>query len=260
MALQMVNEARRRLAIDCHWSEDCRSYSSKQYDGLQVIPADYIKAQRVIWSRGTSVSKHLEQMQGIHSYADYNWNNVTAGTDLDKYFFCDGVIVTLPPLSAAADTDALNGAINDSVTTIVLDDASWLPMSGRIKIDNEKIRYSYRNATTLYGCYRGDEGTTAASHLNDAVVTELNIWLFYYNIPADLAGSSAVDHPFELFPNAIVYYICWQAKLHDLDDTGGNDGARAQAEMYRSLWEMEKIALRTWVQGSADEPWSIRIV
>jgi len=51
----------------------------------------------------------------------------------------------------------LDGSINNSVTTITVEDVTNLPTSGTVYIDNELISYTGKNATanTLTGCVRG---------------------------------------------------------------------------------------------------------
>lgn len=63
----------------------------------------------------------------------------------------------------------LSGAHNSSVTTITLTAAvlaAW-PTTGAVVIDSEVIHYTGVSGSTLTGCTRGAQGTTAASH-NDA--------------------------------------------------------------------------------------------
>jgi len=70
----------------------------------------------------------------------------------------------------------LNGAINNSVTTITVDSTTGFPATGRIDIDTELITYTGVTATTFTGCVRGANGSTAASHLDNAVVTNATSW------------------------------------------------------------------------------------
>jgi hypothetical protein len=65
----------------------------------------------------------------------------------------------------------LNGAIDSDDTTIVVD-AAPVTMTGsfRIKIDNELILVGSVSGTSFTGCTRGVEGTTAASHSDNAIV------------------------------------------------------------------------------------------
>ena len=67
----------------------------------------------------------------------------------------------------------LNGAINASVTSIVLASASGFTASGTIVIDGESITYTGISTATLTGCTRGANGSTAASHSSGAVVTQV---------------------------------------------------------------------------------------
>jgi hypothetical protein len=71
----------------------------------------------------------------------------------------------------------LNGAIDNSVTTIVVDSTSAFPSSGSIKINNEIITYTGKTATDFTGCVRGTGGTTAASHLDNSVVINSTSWV-----------------------------------------------------------------------------------
>lgn len=80
-------------------------------------------------------------------------------------------------------TTALNGALNNSATTITVDSTSDFitPYSGHpsgadsalthfIRINDEIIKYTGVTSTTFTGCTRGQLGTTAASHSdNDSV-------------------------------------------------------------------------------------------
>lgn len=70
--------------------------------------------------------------------------------------------------------DTLNGGIDAVTPTVVLNDASEFPSTGnfRILIDTEILICASRSSNTLT-CTRGQEGTTAASHLNNATVTQV---------------------------------------------------------------------------------------
>ena len=76
-------------------------------------------------------------------------------------------------------TTTLNGAINDTTTTIVLTDASLFPDSGTsyVQIDSEEISYTGITGNTLTGVTRGVRNTTAASHSNGATVTNTSDYI-----------------------------------------------------------------------------------
>jgi len=55
-------------------------------------------------------------------------------------------------------------AINDTDTSVVLEDATDFPTSGAIRINEEYILYSGKSGDTLTGLSRGDESSTATNH------------------------------------------------------------------------------------------------
>jgi hypothetical protein len=74
-------------------------------------------------------------------------------------------------------SNQLNGAINNAVTTITVDDTSAFTATGNILIDSETISYTGKTTSpdTFTGCTRGLSGTgsgAAASHADNAVVTQ----------------------------------------------------------------------------------------
>ena len=72
-------------------------------------------------------------------------------------------------------SNQLNGAINNAVTTITVDDTTAFSAAGNILIDSENISYTSKNSTQFLGCTRGLSGTgsgAAAAHADNAVVTQ----------------------------------------------------------------------------------------
>ena len=69
-------------------------------------------------------------------------------------------------------TSLLNGAINNSVTTITVSATSGFTATGTLLIGTEQITYTGINVTQFTGCSRAANNTTAAAHSNSAVVTQ----------------------------------------------------------------------------------------
>jgi hypothetical protein len=129
-----------------------------------------------------------------------------------------------------ATTVTLNGAINATDTTITLSSTNGLPSTGFIKIDSETIGYVNVSGNQLLNCYRGQDGSTAASHLTGAAITKrnipcINVWptpnppgdqytFVYYRLrrmqDAGAGGSYEQDMPFRLVNAAVAglaYYL-----------------------------------------------------
>lgn len=68
---------------------------------------------------------------------------------------------------------ALNGAIDNAVTSLVVDSDTGSPDANfRIRIDNEYLLVTAKAGTT-FTVTRGIEGSTAAAHADDAAVTHV---------------------------------------------------------------------------------------
>ena len=126
-------------------------------------------------------------------------------------------------------TTLLDGAINSTDVTINLVSTVGLATSGFIKIDNETIVYSNISGNQLLNCSRGQNNTTAASHLTGASVytqnlPSINVWptpnagggyvFVYYRLrriqDAGTGGTFEQDIPFRLVPAMVAglaYYI-----------------------------------------------------
>jgi hypothetical protein len=125
----------------------------------------------------------------------------------------------------------LNGTINATTTSITVSDASALPIGGFIKIDNETISYANVVGNVLTNCYRGQNGTTAASHTTGAAITVqnlpcINVWptpdaggspytFVYWRLrriqDAGTNGTVEPDIPFRLLPcmvAGLAFYLC----------------------------------------------------
>ena len=124
----------------------------------------------------------------------------------------------------------LDGSINATDTSITLSSVVGLSTTGFIKIDNETISYVNIVGNTLTNCYRGQNGTTAASHLTGAAITKqnlpcINVWptpnppgdqymFVYYRLrrmqDAGEGGAYEQDIPFRLIPCTVAglaYYL-----------------------------------------------------
>jgi len=80
-------------------------------------------------------------------------------------------VVWFYPTNSVEDTE-LNGAITASDTTLVVDTTAGFPTSGTVLVDAEKISYTSKDDTQLFGCTRGVAGGgAAATHATEATVS-----------------------------------------------------------------------------------------
>ena len=84
-------------------------------------------------------------------------------------------VISSPSAVFARFSTTLNGGINATATSVVLTTtyftgSAYIPSSGILLVDSEQIAYTGLSGTTLTGCTRGYNGTTAASHSTGATV------------------------------------------------------------------------------------------
>lgn len=158
--LWVFNETEKSLSsvanqIDYTYSESVKNLHTMRFS---TRPIDFI--DRVRWDQlhyDSDTSAEIPQGYSI-------WN--------EKIRF-------YPRPNTAAHTTALDGAITDSDTDIVVDSVAGFKRGDyfRFVVDDEVIYATSSDSDTniFSGCLRGQEGTTPASHDDDAAVTERNI-------------------------------------------------------------------------------------
>ena len=143
-------------------------------------PTDAIRSEAYrmafIWATGTKYPLNYKDLNFVTS----EFPHATDGGIPRFFTVWDKEITIYPENTNSPQTTTLNGAISDSATTITVASTNNFPdINGRITINNEKIRYTAKTATTFTGCTRGIENTTAASHSNSDTVTHNNFVLYY---------------------------------------------------------------------------------
>ena len=162
-------------------------------------------------------------------------------------------------------TVTLDGGITSSDTSITVSDATQLASGGFIKIGTETIGYSNIVGNILTNCYRGQNGTTAASHLTGVSVSvqnlnSINVWptpdaggsytFIYWRLrriqDAGTSGIVEPDIPFRFLPCMVAGLAFYLAqKLPD-----GQPRLQFLKNEYEEQWLMastedrEKAAIR----------------
>jgi hypothetical protein len=111
----------------------------------------------------------------------------------------------------------LNGGITATATTITLTSVAGLPATGFLLIDSETIQYGYISGNVLYNCFRGQNGTTAATHLTAAAV-------YTQNLPSVTLWPTPDN-------SATYQFVYW--RMRRIDDAGG--GIRTMDVPFRFL-------------------------
>jgi len=131
------------------------------YDQAFQVVAGGNEQYSEVWWHYPSANSTVNDSYVIYNYMDNAWYYGT----LNRSAWMDSPLRSKPMGAFSIKTSYLSIAVNSSVTTINLLDASTYPYAGVVQIDSEKISYTGRTSSALSGCTRGVEGTTAASHV-----------------------------------------------------------------------------------------------
>jgi len=159
------------------------------------------------WQNVSEGSYFLGTCRAIHPWVGLDGNEYMGwGTSLKYYILAAGAFYDITPIretTAAGDVtfaaakNTLNGGISSSATTLTLTSVTGFPIGGGlIKIDSEQIRYNTVSGSTLTGLQRGQNGTTAASHLTAAGV-------FCATIKVTDTAHGAIQNDFVTFTGAV---------------------------------------------------------
>ena len=139
---------------------------------------DIIKAldpSGTITSTETSIEGIARRMVYWRASSDGE-DRLVVGTHNHLLIVENGALYDITPLRDESNTATTTGeALDSSETSIDLVSVTGFTTTGAIKIDSEIITYTGISSLTLTGCTRGTNSTSAASHSNGAVVTQVLI-------------------------------------------------------------------------------------
>ena len=169
-----LNEKQRDVAHERLWPfyEDIFSLSRVAYQRDYDIDSD------VVVGKPHTVTVESEPVAKIdsHRFDQLYWDRSTTGEPTHCSVW-NNQLRFYPVPSTAATTTAINdvAGITATATSVTVDSTSGFAPSGRIIIDSEVMSYTNTTSTSFRGLTRGLEETTAATHADDATITERDI-------------------------------------------------------------------------------------
>ena len=137
--------------------------------GTSIYTIDFTDTDAAFPSSGANVKRTVANTTGDWQFINFNrrLHCLHADTIPQRY---DGAADTGERWSAHYNATALNGAINDSVTTMTVDSTVGFPPEGKVIIESEVISYTGITATTFTGLTRSATDAAAASHADNLAV------------------------------------------------------------------------------------------
>ena len=107
---------------------------------------------------------------------------------LPKWFnYWDDAITFYPQNGNGYNCTCLTYDVGIDDTVIQVENTlGFAPKNGRITIDDEKIKYEYKDDTHFYNCTRGIEDTEITTHDYGTCVKENNVWVYYHRLHFDI--------------------------------------------------------------------------
>lgn len=213
--IEEANSKQRDIAHERLWTfyETTRSDSIVAYQGDYAIDDDIppAKVYTVMVDSEPLVKLNRARFDMLH------FDSNTTGDPTHTVIW--GNVIKLYPLpTTAASSTTLNGALTATAVSITLTSISNFRAPGRALIDSEVISYEYIDSTNvaLKGCQRGLEGTTTATHLTLAAITERDIIYTGHEEPTELVdiGDETKIPDIEVLVNG----VCAELALGKLQD------------------------------------------
>lgn len=215
-----VNEEQRDIAHERLWPfyEDIFSDSRVAYKRDYDIDSD------VVFGKVHTVTVESEPIAKVdaHRFDQLFWDTSTTGEPTHCSIW-NNQIRFYPVPSAAATTTAINdvAGISATATSVTVDSTSGFAPSGRIIIDSEVMSYTNTTSTSFRGLTRGLEETTAATHANDATITERDIIYTANREPNELLDVG--DETNVPDPQVLIYGVAARLALGKLQDQALHD-------------------------------------
>ena len=186
MVRDAMNDKQRDIGHSRLWSflEGERSFSIVANQFAYDIPITVQKIYQVMFDTQPLIYVNYETWKQLH------WDSNSSSDSPSHYTIWNRQLLIYPRPSTASSTTAINDAagISATATSVTVDATSGFNRGDyfRFIIDSEVIYATASTSTTFTGLLRGREGTTAATHADDATITERDIVYSTHVEPTDL--------------------------------------------------------------------------
>jgi len=136
-------------------------------DQLAQIVCGSNEGYNEVWWFYPTADSLINNRYIIYNYVENTW----AYGSLERGYWLDSSLRQYPMAAFSYQKSFLSAAINSSVDILPMLNAASYPNSGVVTIDFEKILYTGKTSSSLTGCTRGYDGTTATSHIQYSAVT-----------------------------------------------------------------------------------------
>lgn len=215
--------------------------SVSQYQDRFQVPTDRIALEGLV-TRRTLVRK-LKWVNPTDYMNQQTSVNNAISNDPVIWTEMDGGIYIWPRYGGTSLLTTAGSFASAAATSINIATTSQLRTYGRVKIGSEEIEYTDIAGSTIHGCTRGLNQTTAASISTGATVTQLDLEIDYVRHPVALASTASpeIDTAFHQYLKLYVKYLAYM-----------QEGSYERANEMMGLWKeaLEKARYSQERQGT----------
>jgi hypothetical protein len=130
-----------------------------------------------VWWFYCSANSNTIDRYVIFNYLDRVWYYGT----MNRTAWLDSALLPYPLAANGVQGSTLSALAESADTSLAVVNSTSYPTAGVVLIGSEQISYSGNNGTSLTGCIRGINGTTAASHAAGSAVNAVGQNLLIYH-------------------------------------------------------------------------------
>jgi hypothetical protein len=140
-------------------------------DQLDQVVSGSNEGYNEVWWFYPSANSLVNDRYVVYNHLERIWYY----GNLERSYWLDSPLRQYPMAAFSYQKSYLSSAINSSATILPVVNSASYPNSGVVTIDSEKIYYTGKTSSSLTGCTRGYDSTTAVSHIVYSTVA--------YNVP-----------------------------------------------------------------------------
>lgn len=199
--LRWINDAGDLICLNANVIQDWYALPTASGQDVYELP-DFINSVEQVWYNLLPLDRSSEQ-ENLFTVkrSGSSWWFSPHNTGITPRLFL------FPAPSESAATTQLNGSLSATATSATVDSSASFNVYGYFKIDDELVRYaSVPTATTFTNLLRGQGGTTAVAHADNAVVTDQNLMFKCFRAARHVTTADDVlELPRGLYPLVQLY-------------------------------------------------------
>ena len=234
LGLTWFDEAQKKIVEILQPLDRTATRSVAQYQEAFAVPSEVIMIEAVTSLQG--IRRILKRV----TPSEYNLQKSAVQNAIGYpqiWTEKDGYIYVWPQIGTASLTTTVNASTTAAATTVTMASTGNLRSNGRVTIDSEEIEYTNKTSTTIAGCTRGMGGTTAATHVSAATVTQMDLE-FYYTRHAIALASTAAPEIKPIWHENLQLYVAYLYYM--------SEGNVSKAQVMKALWD-EVIKEATYI-------------